>query len=117
MIDGATRYSDVGEIAAAVFRNAGIAVLVTKVLTQPLRGKFDDVEPVKAKELIGGTCVITTGEANQKFGEAQFATEGAPLTLTVRAVEGSLAKGEQAEIVDFSPEENIYFVRSMNPEE
>lgn len=103
-------------MAVVIFRNAGIALFATKVLTQPLRGKFEHAEPNPATGLIGQTCVITTSEANQSFGEASCATQGAPLTLTVRVADGALAKGERAEILDFSPEENIYLVRKVTSE-
>ena len=116
LIDGSETYESIALIALAVVRNAGIAALVTKLVTQPLRGRFDPVEPNRAQDLIGNTCVITTGEATEKFGEAQYATDGAPLQLTVRTTEETLTKGEIAEIVDFEPEENIYFVRRANRE-
>jgi len=102
--------------APAIIRDSAIALAVTKVLTQPLRGIFDVIEPISAKELVGKTCVITTGEATPQNGEAQFATDGAPLSLNVRAVEGTLKKGELAEIFDYSPEENIYFVKRAKQE-
>jgi hypothetical protein len=97
-------------------RNFAIAVVLTKIFTQPLRGKFEAKEPHPAEELIGNTCVITTSEANERFGEAHYATGGAPLVLTVRTTDGKIAKGESAEIVDFEPDGNIYFVRKTNPE-
>ena len=102
--------------APAIVRDFTIALVVTKVLTQPLRGIFDVVEPIGAKDLIGKTCVITTSEATPQNGEAIFATGGAPLSLNVRAVEGTLNKGELAEIFDYSPEENIYFVKRAKQE-
>ena len=102
--------------APAIVRDFTIALAVTKLLTQPLRGIFDVIEPIGAKDLIGKTCVITTGEATPQNGEANFATGGAPLSLNVRAVEGTLEKGELAEIFDYSPEENIYFVKRAKQE-
>ncbi|MFQ5731019.1 MAG: hypothetical protein ACE5KM_03585 [Planctomycetaceae bacterium] len=100
--------------ALAILRDFAIAALVTKVLTQPIRHIFDFVAPIGAADLIGKTCVITTGEATETSGEARFATDGAPLLLTVRTAEGTMKKGERAEICDYSPQDNIYFVKRAN---
>lgn len=104
------------EDSLAIVRDFAIAAVATKVLTQPLRGRFDAVEPIKAADLIGKMCVITTGEATARGGEAQFATGGAPLVLNVRATDGNLEKGELAEIFNYSPDENVYFVKRAKQE-
>ncbi|MCH8829511.1 MAG: DUF1449 family protein [Planctomycetes bacterium] len=108
---------DFSRDALAIVRDFAVAALVTKVLTQPLRGIFDVIAPIGTADLIGKTCVIKTGEATENSGEARFATRGAPLLLTVRTTEGTLEKGELAEICDYSPDENIYFVKRANREE
>lgn len=95
----------------AILRDFGIALLITKVITQPLRGKFDPVEPNKADDLIGKTCVVTTSEVTESFGEAEFTTDGAPLRLTVRSTDTSLAKGDSAVIVDFDTETKTYQIQ------
>ena len=100
----------------AIVRDFVIATVITKILTQPLCGKFDVVEPIGSKDLLGKTCRITTNEATDKRGEASFATGAAPLVLHVRAAEGTLNKGDFAEIVDYSPEENVYFVKRAEHE-
>ena len=103
-------YSD----GLAILRDIGISLVITKFLTQPLRGKFDPVEPNKADDLIGQTCVVTTSEVTESFGEAEYTTEGAPLKLTVRSADSSLAKGDSAEIVDFDPEKKTYQIKRAN---
>lgn len=95
----------------AILRDTGIAIFITKCVTQPLRGRFDPVEPNQALDLIGTTCTVTTSEVTASFGEAEYTTNGAPLKLTVRAVEQSLAKGDAALIVDFDPNQNLYLVK------
>lgn len=97
--------------ALAILRDFAIAALIAKVVTQPLRGKFDVVEPIGSKDLLGNTCVITSHEVTEKRGEARYATGGAPLTLHVKAIEKGLNKGDTATIVDYSPEDNVYFVK------
>lgn len=91
-------------------RNFAIAVVLTKIFTQPLRGKFDPSEPNKVEDMIGTECVVTTTEVNKSFGQARYETEAAPLLLNVRTREKPLAKGDLAVIVDHDAEENVYFV-------
>jgi len=97
-------------------RNLAIGVLLTKFVTQPLRDKFEPVEPNRAEDLIGRRCQITSSEVTPKFGQAQVPTEAAPLLLNVRVRGTSLAKGEPAVIVDFDPEKNVYFIEKAQPE-
>ena len=97
-------------------RNLAIGVLAAKVLTQPLRDKFEPVEPNRAEDLIGRPCQITTSQVTSTFGQAQVPTEAAPLLLNVRVRETPLAKGEPAVIVDFDPEKNVYFIEKAQPE-
>ena len=105
---------DLATDGLAILRDMGIAMLITKGVTQPLVGKFDVVEPNTAAKLIGSTCTVTTSEVTDSFGEARFATDGAPLKLTVRAENEPLAKGDQALIVAFDSETNSYLVKRAN---
>lgn len=118
VIDGKTAHGtfEIGTDLQAIARTILIASVVTKLITQPFRGKFDVVEPNKAIDLIGKTCVVTTNEVTETFGEAKHETEGAPLILNVRTEEGTFRKGEAALIVSYSIEENIYFIKKRNEE-
>ncbi|MCL4201806.1 MAG: hypothetical protein KJ000_04885 [Pirellulaceae bacterium] len=98
-------------------RNLAIAVVLTKIFTQPLRGKFDAEEPNTAADLIGRTCRIVNSEVTERFGQAEYATEAAPLILNVRTRGTALLnKGDTAVIVDFDPERNIFFVEKEKTE-
>jgi len=102
------------ELAAdglAILRDSGIAVFLTKCLTQPLRGRFEPKEVNLAKDLIGGICKVTTSEVTEAFGEAEFSTDGAPLKLRVRAEESGLTRGDEAVIVGFHREQNVYLIK------
>jgi len=103
----------------AILRDMGIAVFITKCLTQPLRGRFDPKEVNLAKDLIGGSCTVTTSEVTESFGEAEYSTDGAPLKLRVRAEESNLARGDEAVIVGFQREQNVYLIKQAetNPAE
>ena len=103
-------------MALLIGRDMGIAVIFAKIATNPLRGQFDPKEPHKAEELIGGTCVMLTGEVTASAGQADYETEGAPLKLNVRATGETLAKGDVGEIVDYDPEKHIYLVMKTERE-
>jgi len=95
----------------AILRDMGIAVFLTKCLTQPLRGRFDPKEVNLAKDLIGGICKVTTSEVTESFGEAEYSTDGAPLKLRVRVEETNLVCGDEAVIVGFQREQNVYLIK------
>lgn len=97
----------------AVIRDFGIAAFITKLTTQPLRGRFDPVEPNKAKDLIGKVCIVTTSEVSPTFGEADLATDGAPLKLKVRNSKGEITKGDTVLITYYREEENAYLVERI----
>lgn len=107
---------DWGQTAQAVFLTGGIAIVATKVLTQPLRGRFRHVEPNTAESLTGHACVVTTSEATPEFGQARYETGAAPLLLQIRTQDGTLAKGDLAEIVDFDPANRVYIVKQAERE-
>jgi hypothetical protein len=108
--------TDLFHAAQYTVRNLALSVLLTKVLTQPLRDKFEPVEPNCAEDLIGRGCQITTSQVTQAFGQAQVPTDAAPLILNVRVKETPLAKGEPAVIVDFDSEQNVYFIEKAQAE-
>ncbi|MEO2035117.1 MAG: hypothetical protein ABGZ35_23810, partial [Planctomycetaceae bacterium] len=67
------------EITAALARNTGLAILATKILTNPLRGKFDPPQPNRVQDLLGQTCTITSKHVSQRFGQAKLDVGAAPL--------------------------------------
>lgn len=99
------------DIARALGRDFLIGMFAAKVLTHPLKGKLRHVEPNPAEEMIGRMVTITSSEATMQFGQAQYHTgQGAPLNLNVRTLEGVVAKGQAARIVDYAPDSHLYFV-------
>lgn len=93
-----------------------LAVLVTKVVTNPLRGKFSVKEPNTLEELLGRECTITV-DTTEKHGQANVPSDGAPLLLNVRTHEGTLTKGTTVRIVDFDQETHLYYVSNSDLEE
>lgn len=100
----------IGMTIAIAGRNALVSLVPAKILTQPLRGKFDPVEPDSAEDLVGKVGEVTTSEVSQSSGQARFASDGAPLLLNVRTIQGILPKNEQVTIVDYESDKNIYLV-------
>lgn len=103
------------EVLTASLRNIGVALLAAKAVTQPLKGKLKIQEPNTVAQMIGRTVVITTTQADTRHGQASCPSDGAPLLIQVRTVAESLAKGDTAEIIDYSPDEHVYFIRSAAP--
>jgi hypothetical protein len=98
-------------------RNIAVALIATKIMTHPLRDKFDVKEPNRAQDLLGRECVVTTSEVTDSFGQAEVSAEASPLRLNVRTTGEPLCKGDVAVIVDFDRENNLYFVQKPEKED
>ncbi|MBT5019024.1 MAG: DUF1449 family protein [Planctomicrobium sp.] len=96
----------------SIVRSLGIGILGTKVITNPMRGKFRMKEPNTVRDMLGRTCSVVTSEVTPEFGNAIYHVEdGAPLRLNVRTLEGSAPKDSLVQIVDYAPETGIYYVQ------
>ena len=97
--------------------NAVLSLLITKVVTTPVRKIFRHANAgVEAPiRMVGKTCVVTTGEVTPTFGQAQLVHEGPPITLNVRcSAERPLSKGDEAVITEHNKETNTYMVVPFN---
>lgn len=92
-----------------IARNLAIAVPLTKLVTQPMRGWFI-TEKLDAHTLIGKECQISSSEATPDFGQVKFKTEGAPLLLNVRTDGGHLAQGTHVWITHYDSRRRVYIV-------
>ncbi len=95
--------------ALLVVRNLAIAIPVTKLVTQPMRGWFI-TERLDAQSLIGKECQISSSVASPDFGQVKFKTEGSPLLLNVRTDGPSLAQGAQVWITHYDSKRRVYIV-------
>jgi hypothetical protein len=103
-----------------VVRNLAVALLATKVVTDPMARLFEKPVQRRPRDMIGRDCVITTYEATPEFGQASHKTEAAPMLLNVQTRSGTLSKGDIARIVDYDPDRKVYLVepstsRSQGP--
>ncbi len=94
----------------------GISIFVTRYTTMPLRSVFrllNAPEPTD-RPLIGQTCIVRTREANATYGQAEVASDGAPLTIQVRTrADETLASGTTALIVSQDPTTFAYLIRPV----
>lgn len=95
--------------------NLIVSLFLVKVFSTPLKHLFirlnanDDARV----QIVGKTCIITTGEVTQSFGEAQVShPNGPPIMLHVRSKPNQrpLGKGDTAVVVSHDEEENTYVV-------
>ncbi len=115
--DHPATHESIGRELVILFRNTVLAVLAAKLLTQPLRGQFDDVEAPLAKDLVGRIASVTTLEVTDRSGQVRCETGAAPLLLNARTQQDSepLKKGDAAVIVGY--QQGIYFVRKAQQED
>lgn len=116
LLDDPSHHESMLREAMILIRNGFFALIFAKALTQPLRGRFEPIEPNRPRDLVGTTCAITTSEVTETFGQAQHEAQGAPLLLNVRTTAEPLAKGDLAVIVAFDPHQRVYFVEKSDQE-
>ena len=99
-----------------IVRNGVMSIVLTKLITQPLVGKFAPLPGYDNRRIIGCTCEISSLEATPSFGQAKFRTDASPLLLNVKTDGSTLARGTEARIIDFHAEKKIYIVSEIKPE-
>jgi hypothetical protein len=95
-----------------------IALLATKLLTQPFKGLLKHLrsgEDAGKIELIGKRCRVISASVDERAGQAEFQTGGAPLRLNIRTADASqtLSRGDEAVIVADRDERGVYIVRGF----
>jgi len=94
------------------------SLLITKLLTQPLRhvfAKLREDERAAPRTFLGERCTVVSATAGHKHGQAEFDTGGAPLRLNIRTADESetLARGDEAVIVADRDDKGVYTVRGF----
>jgi hypothetical protein len=98
---------------ALLIPNLVVSLLLTRILTKPLRAVFKALNKDydEVIRLVGQVCTVTTSEVTQKYGQATFETKGASLTLQVRIGEGHrLERGDRALIIGEDKEKQVFRV-------
>ncbi|MFK7777886.1 MAG: hypothetical protein QM501_07145 [Gimesia sp.] len=97
-------------------RNIGISLVITKLLTQPLKGMFKYRPPNEVETLLGKTCQVTSSSVTDRFGQAEMDTEGAPLKLHIRSEDKTIQKGDLVQLTDFNTKQQVFYVVKINQE-
>lgn len=97
-------------------RNIGISLVITKLLTQPLRGMFKYKPPNEVGTLLGKTCRVTSSSVSDRFGQAELEAEGAPLKLHIRSEDKTIQKGDLVQLTDYNTEQQVFYVVKINQE-
>ena len=112
-VDWGPLYENLWLLGGTIVGGLAASTLLAKLMTQPLKGKFDPKEPTSTEDLIGQISIIKTPEATQTSGQAEVRSDAAPLLLNVRTVQGVLAKGDEARIVDYDDQVQAYLVEKV----
>lgn len=100
----------------ALLRNFVLALFATKLITHPLRNRFDPKEPNCPEELMGKQVIVTSSNVTEQFGQARLETEAAPLLLHVRSTDPSIVKGDCVTLVDYDPQKSHFIVAKHSNE-
>lgn len=103
-------------MAQYTLRNGAVAVLLAKLVTNPMRGWFKIDKGIQPEQLVGRECELTTEVVPDALGQARFRTGAAPLLLNVRCKNGRFTKGETATIVEYTSETKTYWIEHRKPE-
>lgn len=101
---------------AIIVCNFGIASVLTRYLTMPLKPLFRAItrDYDDAVQIIGQHCTVITSEATPEFGQASIKTKGSPVLLNVRTMDGAqLPKGAIAVVVREDKERGIHFITPL----
>jgi hypothetical protein len=96
-------------VSIMIGRNVVLALLATKLFTQPMRDWFDTNE-LTSKSLVGHEAEISSYDATPESGQVKYKTDGAPLLLNVRTDGPHLPKGTRVWLTHYDPQKRIYIV-------
>ena len=88
------------------------SLFVAKVLTMPFVKLFAALEQdaTGAANALGKVCTVLLPTTPERLGQASVRIDGAPLMLNVRALRGSLSKGETALVIDYDEQRRCYLI-------
>ena len=100
----------------AVFRNLAIALIPTKLLTQPLIGVFTDDSTNTPEELVGRVGIAKL-ETTAEQGQISLTLDGVGLVLDIRTESDPIAAGTRVVIQSYDPARRVFIVETSEPEE
>jgi len=96
--------------AVLVVRNLACGVFLTKFITAPMQGWFQNTPQLNAQSLLGSEAEICSYDATPEHGQAKFKTGAAPLLLNVRTDGPHLPKGTRVWITYYDSQRRVYLV-------
>ena len=99
-----------------VIPNLILAGVVTHFCARPFRLLFKELnrEGEETLPMAGRYGKVIISEVNDRFGQVEIETEGAPLVISARALEGqTYAKGESVVIVEELPDVSSFRVKPL----
>ena len=94
-----------------VLVSAHVAKFVTRPLVPLFRSLHADI--AETRDLIGSRVTVTSSKADATFGQAELASDGAPITLSVRTEGEALSKGTEAVILDVDADKHVYVISKL----
>ena len=92
-----------------------MAAQLTIQLIKPWRKFFTEASATSSTELVGKTCIISTAEVTEDFGQANYEDGGAGLILSVRAnTPNKLSRDSRALILEYDKQQHIYHVTELD---
>ncbi|HAN99207.1 MAG TPA: hypothetical protein DCQ98_18050 [Planctomycetaceae bacterium] len=95
-------------------------LLMTKGLLLPTSKFFSSLDGSRDSQpqIVGRTCIVTSSEVTDTFGQAEVKIDGPPIIIDVRAEKGDLfRKGDFARVAEANPVTRTYLIRNIASEE
>jgi hypothetical protein len=99
--------------------NIVISLIISKLILLPIVPIFRLMSSGEAArlEIVGKTCLITTAEVSEKFGQAEIPQDGPPVVINVCVAKGDhVSKGDAAIVYAYDAEKDAYRVRPVSSE-
>jgi Protein of unknown function (DUF1449) len=96
---------------------AALSLIVGKILLLPIAPLFRSLDPkqIENENIIGRSCIVTTSEVNDRFGQAEVESVGAPVVVQVRSKSGRVfLKGQTLRLTQYDQESNTYLADSID---
>ena len=95
-----------------------VGLLMTKILTHPLRKLFEQLERdanAGKVDVMGQRCKVVSATVDERHGQAEIVTGGSPLKINVKLPAGSepLVRGTEVVVVTERDARGVYTVRGF----
>ena len=98
-------------LAGALF----VAMPLTAIAITPLAPAFVVHTAMRARDIVGSTCTVSTGRVGHDFGQARVTDNGAELVIPVRCdQENKIARHDQALVIDYDTERHAYLIEPLD---